>query len=138
MNNYLKYITEDGRFLFEKFLMEECKEENEASAEISQAYFTKTFNAGYNIGFEHGNNFEKSLATGKGICKTFDTYCFTRFATSKQLEEMYERFQKKLWSEHEDIMGNQMIDIGTAEQFLQDLLMELGCWEDKSDGETDN
>lgn len=50
--------------------------------------------------------------------------------TIKQLEEMYDKFQKKLWREHEDVRGDDMIEIGYAEQFLQDLLMEFGCWEE--------
>ena len=50
--------------------------------------------------------------------------------TIKQLEEMYDKFQKKLWHEHEDVRGDDMIEIGYAEQFLQDLLMEFGCWEE--------
>ncbi len=52
---------------------------------------------------------------------------------TKQLEEMYEKFQKKLWYEHEDVMGNQMVEMGSAEQVLQDLLMELGCWEEENE-----
>lgn len=50
--------------------------------------------------------------------------------TIKQLEEMYDKFQKKLWHEHEDVRGDDMIEVGYAEQFLQDLLMEFGCWEE--------
>lgn len=50
--------------------------------------------------------------------------------TIKQLEEMYDKFQKKLWREHEDVRGDDMIEIGYAEQFLQDFLMEFGCWEE--------
>ena len=48
--------------------------------------------------------------------------------TTKQLEEMYEKYQKKLWREHEDVRGDDMIEVGYAEEFLQELLMELGCW----------
>lgn len=50
--------------------------------------------------------------------------------TIKQLEEMYDKFQKKLWHEHENVRGDDMIEIGYAEQFLQDFLMEFGCWEE--------
>lgn len=53
--------------------------------------------------------------------------------TIKQLEEMYDKFQKKLWREHEDVRGDDMIEIGYAEQFLQDFLMEFGCWEEADD-----
>lgn len=49
--------------------------------------------------------------------------------TVKQLEEMYDKFQKKLWREHEDVRGDDMIEVGYAEQFLQELLMEFGCWD---------
>lgn len=47
----------------------------------------------------------------------------------KQLEEMYDKFQQKLWREHEDVRGDDMIEVGFAEQFLQELLMEFGCWD---------
>lgn len=50
--------------------------------------------------------------------------------TIKQLEEMYDKFREKLWIKHENILGDEMIKIGYAEQFLQDLLMEFGCWEE--------
>lgn len=50
--------------------------------------------------------------------------------TIKQLEEMYDNFREKLWLKHESILGDEMIKIGYAEQFLQDLLMEFGCWEE--------
>lgn len=50
--------------------------------------------------------------------------------TIKQLEEMYDKFREKLWLKHESILGDEMIKIGYAEQFLQDLLMEFGCWEE--------
>lgn len=43
---------------------------------------------------------------------------------------MYDKFQKKLWHEHENVRGDDMIEIGYAEQFLQDFLMEFGCWEE--------
>ncbi len=55
--------------------------------------------------------------------------------TIKQLEEMYDKFQKKLWREHEDVRGDDMIEVGYAEQFLQDLLMEFGCWEEADEGQ---
>ncbi len=49
----------------------------------------------------------------------------------KKLEEMYQKFEKKLWSEHEDVRGDDMIEVGYAEQFLQDLLLEFGCWDEE-------
>lgn len=55
--------------------------------------------------------------------------------TIKQLEEMYDKFQKKLWREHEDVRGDDMIEIGYAEQFLQDFLMEFGCWGEADEGQ---
>lgn len=55
--------------------------------------------------------------------------------TIKQLEEMYDKFQKKLWREHENVRGDDMVEIGYAEQFLQDLLMEFGCWEEVAEEE---
>lgn len=58
--------------------------------------------------------------------------------TIKQLEEMYDKFQKKLWREHEDVRGDDMIEVGYAEQFLQDLLMEFGCWEEVADDNKEN
>lgn len=50
--------------------------------------------------------------------------------TIKQLEEMFDKFREKLWLKHENVFGDEMIKIGYAEQFLQDLLMEFGCWEE--------
>ena len=47
--------------------------------------------------------------------------------TTKQLEEMYENYQKRLWSVHEDVRGDSMIEVGYAEEFLQELLLEFGC-----------
>lgn len=53
----------------------------------------------------------------------------TKSVTIKQLEEMYTKFEQKLWREHEDVRGDDMIEVGYAEQFLQDLLVEFGCWD---------
>lgn len=53
----------------------------------------------------------------------------SKTVTVKQLEKMYDKFQKKLWKEHEDVRGDDMIELGYAEQFLQELLMEFGCWD---------
>lgn len=47
----------------------------------------------------------------------------------KQLEEMYEKFQKKLWRESEDVRGDDMIEVGFAEESLQEFLIEFGCWD---------
>lgn len=49
----------------------------------------------------------------------------------KKLEEMYQKFEKKLWSAHEDVRGDDMVEVGYAEQFLQDLLLEFGCWDEE-------
>lgn len=57
-----------------------------------------------------------------------------KVVTTKQLEEMYEKFQKKLWAVREDVRGDDMIEVGFAEQFLQDFLGEFGCW-DEGDSE---
>ena len=53
----------------------------------------------------------------------------TKGVSTEQLEKMYERFRAKLWREHEEVCGNSMIEIGYAEQFLSELLMEFGCWD---------
>lgn len=55
----------------------------------------------------------------------------TKSVTIKQLEEMYTKFEQKLWREHEDVRGDDMIEVGYAEQFLQDLLAEFGCWDEE-------
>lgn len=52
--------------------------------------------------------------------------------TTKQLEEMYTKYEKLLWKEHEDVRGDDMIEVGYAEQFLQDLLCEFGCWDEEN------
>lgn len=56
-------------------------------------------------------------------------YEHIKCVTTEQLEEMYKQFEKKLWSVREDVRGDDMIEVGFAEQFLQDLLAELGCWD---------
>jgi hypothetical protein len=33
---------------------------------------------------------------------------------------------------HEDVRGDDMIEVGYAEQFLQDLLCEFGCWDEEN------
>ena len=48
--------------------------------------------------------------------------------TVEQLEDMYDKYQKKLWHNLEDVRGDDMIDIGLASQFLWDMLADLGCW----------
>lgn len=55
----------------------------------------------------------------------------TKSVTIKQLEEMYTKFEQKLWREREDVRGDDMIEVGYAEQFLQDLLAEFGCWDEE-------
>lgn len=56
-----------------------------------------------------------------------------KWITTKQLEDMYKKFERKLWNEREDVRGDDMVEIGFAEQFLQDGLMELGCWDSQVD-----
>lgn len=55
--------------------------------------------------------------------------------TIKQLEEMFDKFREKLWLKHENVFGDEMIKIGYAQQFLQDFLMEFGCWEEADEGQ---
>lgn len=57
--------------------------------------------------------------------------------TIKQLEEMFDKFREKLWLKHENVFGDEMIKIGYAQQFLQDFLMEFGCWEEADDNKED-
>ena len=52
----------------------------------------------------------------------------------EKLEEMYTKYRKYLWRESDNVRGDDMIEIGYAEQFLQDLLAEFGCW-DREDEE---
>ena len=51
--------------------------------------------------------------------------------TVKQLEDMYDSYEKSLWREHEDVRGDDMVELGTAEQLLQEELCILGCWDDE-------
>lgn len=51
--------------------------------------------------------------------------------TSKNLEEMHSEYSKQLWRNKEDVRGDDMIEIGHAEQMLQELLYEFGCWGEK-------
>ena len=56
-----------------------------------------------------------------------------KVVTTEQLEEMYIKFQQRLWHEHEDVMGNDVVELGFAEQSLQNYLMEFGCWDRESE-----
>jgi hypothetical protein len=49
--------------------------------------------------------------------------------TTKQLEEMYDSYEKSLWREHEDVRGDDMVEMGTALQLLEEELCLLGCWD---------
>lgn len=49
----------------------------------------------------------------------------------KELEEMYEMFKKKIWARHEDVCGDEMIELNSAEEVLFNLLSELGCWNEE-------
>lgn len=51
--------------------------------------------------------------------------------TVKQLEEMYDSYETSLWREHEDVRGDDMVELGTAELLLQEELCILGCWDDE-------
>ena len=90
--------------------------------------------------------FEDALEFAINSLETDETYQLeyeittgqTKVVTTKQLEEMYAKYEKKLWSQREDVRGDDMIEIGYAEQFMQDLLMELGCWDDEVEDETNN
>lgn len=53
--------------------------------------------------------------------------------TTKQLEEMYDSYDKGLWREHEDVRGDDMVEMGTALQLLQEELYLLGCWDDEEE-----
>ena len=44
---------------------------------------------------------------------------------------MYDSYEKSLWREHEDVRGDDMVELGTAEQLLQEELCILGCWDDE-------
>lgn len=71
-----------------------------------------------------------------GMCEMFtEVKQAETTVTTKQLEEMYEKYQKKLWREHEDVRGDSMIELGYAEEFLQELLMEFGCWDGEEQDE---
>ena len=59
----------------------------------------------------------------------------SKTVTVKQLEDMYISYEKSLWREHEDVRGDDMIEVGYAEQFLQDLLGEFGCWDEDMQNE---
>ena len=54
-----------------------------------------------------------------------------KWITTKQLEDMYDSYQKSLWREHEDIRGDDMVLLSDAELFLQEELYLLGCWDDE-------
>ena len=55
----------------------------------------------------------------------------TKSVTTKQLEKMYEDYEKSLWREHEDVRGDDMVEMGTALTLLQEELCLLGCWDEE-------
>lgn len=55
--------------------------------------------------------------------------------TKLQLRKLYDEFDRKTWSESEDVRGDNMIEIGTARQILCDLLCELGVWNEGEEPE---
>lgn len=54
--------------------------------------------------------------------------------TFAQIYEIVDRYEKTLWRDHEEVLGNSMIDIGQAEENLRGILLEHGlyCEEDKN------
>lgn len=58
-----------------------------------------------------------------------------RIVTRQQLRDLYDKFDKKTWSESEDVRGDNMIEIGTARQILCDLFCELGVWDEGKEPE---
>lgn len=55
----------------------------------------------------------------------------SKIVTTKQLEKMYEDYDKCLWREHEDVRGADMVEMGTALDLLQEQLCLLGCWDEE-------
>ena len=49
----------------------------------------------------------------------------------EKIDEILDKFSKWMWSEHEDVCGNQMIDIGYAEGYLRELFDWERKWEDE-------
>lgn len=50
--------------------------------------------------------------------------------TIKQVEDMYDSYEKSLWREREDIRGDDMVLLSDAISLLQEELSLLGCWDD--------
>ena len=42
---------------------------------------------------------------------------------------MFTKFQNKIFCQGEEVLGEIFVRLGDAEQILEDLLSELGCWE---------
>lgn len=53
----------------------------------------------------------------------------------RKLRYLYAEFDRRTWSESEDVRGNDMIEVGTARQILCDLLGELGAWKEGEEPE---
>ena len=53
-----------------------------------------------------------------------------KWISTKQLDEMYSSYEKSLWREHEDVRGDDMVEMGTALNLLSEELCLLGCWDD--------
>jgi hypothetical protein len=55
--------------------------------------------------------------------------------TRKKLRDLYDEFDRKTWSESENVRDDNMIEIGTARQILCDLFCELGVWDEGEEPE---
>lgn len=51
-----------------------------------------------------------------------------KYVTQDQLEEMFKKYREYLWRESDDVRGDDMIEIGYAEEYLAERLREFGCW----------
>ena len=58
---------------------------------------------------------------------------FAEGTPTKKFQEMLRTFQKKMWENHEEVCGNDMIEINSAENILENLLYEFGCWSDEEE-----
>ena len=52
--------------------------------------------------------------------------------TLEEIKEIKDEYSKKLWQNHETVLSDDMIEIGLAEELLNNLLLEHGVYDDET------
>ena len=79
---------------------------------------------------EHGievdeDELPKAAADIKEFTQTAESLTF------EEIKEIKDEYSKKLWQNHETVLSDDMIEIGLAEELLNNLLLEHGVYDDE-------